>query len=366
MSDLLKPEEPHHSIGQVLSLLADEHPGLSISKIRFLESKGLISPERTSSGYRKFYARDIERLRWILIQQRDQYLPLKEIKRRLDEAPGLLDDDFSSNRQPRKPAQAEVQSGTLIGLSSTEEESFPDQEQNLSDDVSLHKQPDPKSAVPLLFASLAKDDVASDSKEDTAESRSSISEEQSSPLEVNNTARKDSHQYPAENAVKHQYKPGTSLDNPAAVPTSKTATTEKPLQHTHTPTLEGSVSLTTSDLAQAMDVDRQVINDLQRLGLIIPVNNPSENTENEAVFSHEALIMVKAALEFAARGVPARNLRMYRIAINREVGVYQQIIATLIARNDRARLQRELSELIDLANTIRNSLLRSILGPYLN
>ncbi|MDE0267916.1 MAG: MerR family transcriptional regulator [Acidimicrobiaceae bacterium] len=364
MSDLLKPEEPYHSIGQVLSLLADEHPGLSISKIRFLESKGLISPERTSSGYRKFYAHDIERLRWILIQQRDQYLPLKEIKRRLDEAPGLLDDDFSSNRQPRKPT--EVQSETLIGLSSTEEESFLDQEQNLSDDVSLHEQPDPKSAVPLLFASLAKDDVASDSKKNTAESRSSISEEQNSPLEGDDTTTKGSHQCHAENAVEHRYEPRASLDNPAAVTTSKTATTEKSLLHNHTPTLEGSVSLTTSDLAQAMDVDRQVIIDLQRLGLIIPVNNPSENTENEAVFSHEALIMVKATLEFAARGVPARNLRMYRIAINREVGVYQQIIATLIARDDRARLQRELNELLDLANTIRHSLLRSILGPYLN
>ena len=73
----------HQSIGEVLSLLSTEHPDLTISKIRFLESQGLISPQRTPSGYRKFFENDIERLNWILIQQRDHFLPLKEIKRRL-------------------------------------------------------------------------------------------------------------------------------------------------------------------------------------------------------------------------------------------------------------------------------------------
>ena len=76
---------PHHSIGEVLSLLKEEHPDVTISKIRFLESQGLIDPERTPSGYRKFYQGDIDRLRWILTQQRDNFLPLKVIKRRLGE-----------------------------------------------------------------------------------------------------------------------------------------------------------------------------------------------------------------------------------------------------------------------------------------
>ena len=76
---------PHHSIGEVLSLLKEEHPDVTISKIRFLESQGLIDPERTPSGYRKFYKDDVDRLRWILTQQRDNFLPLKVIKRRLSE-----------------------------------------------------------------------------------------------------------------------------------------------------------------------------------------------------------------------------------------------------------------------------------------
>jgi DNA-binding transcriptional MerR regulator len=75
----------HASIGDVLNQLRDEFPDITISKIRFLESQGLIDPERTPSGYRKFYPGDVERLRFILRQQREHFLPLKVIKERLDE-----------------------------------------------------------------------------------------------------------------------------------------------------------------------------------------------------------------------------------------------------------------------------------------
>ena len=76
----------HVSIGDVLNQLRDEFPDITISKIRFLESQGLVEPERTPSGYRKFYAADVERLRFVLRQQREHFLPLKVIKDRLDEA----------------------------------------------------------------------------------------------------------------------------------------------------------------------------------------------------------------------------------------------------------------------------------------
>jgi DNA-binding transcriptional MerR regulator len=76
-------DRPYLSIGEVLALLRPEFADLTISKIRFLESQGLLDPERTPSGYRKFYEPDVERLRWILRQQREQYLPLKVIKGRL-------------------------------------------------------------------------------------------------------------------------------------------------------------------------------------------------------------------------------------------------------------------------------------------
>jgi DNA-binding transcriptional MerR regulator len=72
------------SIGTVLNLLRDEFPEVTISKIRFLEAEGLVEPQRTSSGYRKFSAGDVERLAQVLTMQRDHYLPLKVIRDHLD------------------------------------------------------------------------------------------------------------------------------------------------------------------------------------------------------------------------------------------------------------------------------------------
>jgi DNA-binding transcriptional MerR regulator len=94
-------DRAHLSIGEVLSLLQDEFPDVTISKIRFLESQGLLDPERTPSGYRKFYEPDVARLRWILEQQREHFLPLRVIKERLDRG------DWSPDAEPAAPAAGE-------------------------------------------------------------------------------------------------------------------------------------------------------------------------------------------------------------------------------------------------------------------
>ncbi len=71
------------SIGEVITLLKDEFPDLTVSKVRFLEGRGLINPRRSASGYRSFSDEDVARLRYILQQQRDHFLPLKVIKSKL-------------------------------------------------------------------------------------------------------------------------------------------------------------------------------------------------------------------------------------------------------------------------------------------
>jgi DNA-binding transcriptional MerR regulator len=78
------PVRAYLSIGEVLGKLRSDFPDVTISKIRFLESEGLIEPQRTPSGYRKFTTTDLDRLRYVLLAQRDQYLPLKVIKENLD------------------------------------------------------------------------------------------------------------------------------------------------------------------------------------------------------------------------------------------------------------------------------------------
>jgi len=109
MSSSAKDDTPHAgtiSIGEVLALLKRDYPDVTVSKLRFLETEGLVTPERSASGYRRFTADHVEQLRFVLRLQRDQYLPLKVIREQLregahqDERPastvgtGLRADDF--------------------------------------------------------------------------------------------------------------------------------------------------------------------------------------------------------------------------------------------------------------------------------
>jgi DNA-binding transcriptional MerR regulator len=96
---MIMQERPYLSIGEVLGLLLEEFPDVTISKIRFLESQGLIDPERTASGYRKFYDNDVDLLRVILREQRENFLPLRVIRDRL--VSGAIEDPTGPTTPPR-------------------------------------------------------------------------------------------------------------------------------------------------------------------------------------------------------------------------------------------------------------------------
>ncbi|MBA2509410.1 MAG: MerR family DNA-binding transcriptional regulator [Nocardioidaceae bacterium] len=91
------------SIGEVLGRLRPDFPDVSISKIRYLESEGLVEPERTPAGYRKFSNRDVERLRYILTAQRENYYPLKVIREHLDAIDRGLHPPASANPDAAAP-----------------------------------------------------------------------------------------------------------------------------------------------------------------------------------------------------------------------------------------------------------------------
>jgi DNA-binding transcriptional MerR regulator len=94
------------TIGDVLAHLKSEFPDLTISKIRFLEDQGLVRPERTASGYRKFSPADVARLKYVLSQQKDHYLPLRVIKDQLDAIDRGLVPPSTGNGTPRVPHMA--------------------------------------------------------------------------------------------------------------------------------------------------------------------------------------------------------------------------------------------------------------------
>lgn len=102
------PARAYLSIGEVLSKLRGDFPDITISKIRFLESEGLIEPQRTPSGYRKFTASDLDRLRYVLLLQRDQYLPLRVIKENLEALDRGLEPAANGGVASPRPALASV------------------------------------------------------------------------------------------------------------------------------------------------------------------------------------------------------------------------------------------------------------------
>ncbi len=143
---------PHRSIGEVLTLLQQDFPDITISKIRFLESQGLLDPERTPSGYRKFYERDITTLRWILEQQRDNFLPLKVIKAKLD--------DPQIKKEASTPPPESVDA-VLAGLGALNEDD------QAADGEPASSEVDPRTAM-TASVSLTPDELATASKLDRA------------------------------------------------------------------------------------------------------------------------------------------------------------------------------------------------------
>lgn len=101
------------TIGEVLGLLSVDFPDITISKIRFLEAEGLIEPERSPSGYRKFTSADAERLRFILAAQRDHYLPLRVIKERLEADDRVPEPARQETRGARRGPRGLVAAGTV-------------------------------------------------------------------------------------------------------------------------------------------------------------------------------------------------------------------------------------------------------------
>jgi DNA-binding transcriptional MerR regulator len=115
------------SIGEVLAHLRTEFPDTTISKLRFLEAEGLVDPQRTASGYRKYSWNDVARLRFVLTAQRDQYLPLRVIREQLDrmekepvvpQRPTLV---AVGTQQAKDPADARIPKADLVERTGVEE-----------------------------------------------------------------------------------------------------------------------------------------------------------------------------------------------------------------------------------------------------
>ena len=313
-------ERAHLSIGEVLSLVQEDFPDVTISKIRFLESQGLLDPERTPSGYRKFYDTDIERLQWILTQQRDNFLPLKVIRERLDEwdatgthsegdrqTPPVDGLPTAPDPDPTEPAPSSPDDADVIG-----DDAVP------VEDDAVEEEDDPRHAAATLAAASA--------------------------MEVVST--------PAPRP-----EPAPAPERPAPATASADGADED-LRVGPT-----STSLTADELAAEAGVPVTVIHDLENFAMI-----ESRRIGAESYFEPSARAVVDACRAFLDHGVEVRHLRMYKIAAEREAGVFEALVMPLLKQRNpeaRARAVDTVTELADVGETLHAALLRKALSDTL-
>ncbi len=414
------------SIGDVLTLLREEFPDVTISKIRFLESQGLVNPERSPSGYRKFFEPDVERLRWVLRQQREHFLPLKVIRDRLAE--GNLDDSpievpegidlqppTQSNGRGPDPARVTVGAGAgngaaagmgkhSIGSGAPAEAGRSEEQLTKADNEAMARiladasrrtarlpdappavnagaapNPTPKSDAfvagrptpPAATAPAAPAAHAAATPAAPASSAAAAKANRQPPpagtankgvdvvAEAVVSASKGEPSKPGQGA------PATPAARPPTGGTGRAtgqAAPAKPPKSSTTSMVTGA-SLTADELCSASGLSEIELASLQGFGLIDSVVVAGIPT-----FDEDALTVANLAAELRVYGIEPRHLRLYRNAVDREVGLIEQVIIPLLRQRNPESRQRAIDsaeQLGTLGQTMRATLMRSALRRHL-
>jgi len=299
-------ETGYLSIGEVLGLLLEDFPDVTISKIRFLESQGLISPERTASGYRKFYDADVELLRVILTEQRSNYLPLRVIKDRLET--GEID-PTGEHLRPNG-----------------------DDEQDTAEPAAAQDEPDVDVPHESVKAHPASRKSASNDAPAAADEEPPPATEPSAPLAPDAPDADADHAEPddAEPAVAAQLMPGVLLDR-----------TE----------LCSMVGMTETELEQ-----------LEGFGIVVPAEQTTP-----PLYGDDAAAIAKPACEFLRAGIDARHLRNFRTSAEREASLYEQLVTPRFRQRNpesHAEALTQLKRLDSLGGALRAAMTQQVLRRH--
>ncbi|MFZ0058990.1 MAG: MerR family transcriptional regulator [Acidimicrobiales bacterium] len=353
------PEHGFLSIREVLDLLVAEFPDVTISKIRFLESRGLIHPERTASGYRKFYESDVERLRWILRQQREHFLPLKVIKGRLEQvggatngpiAPSLFDGDFAD---PPDEARTLVGAGTTRRAASHAAASAEKGDPSEFDEFFEGRDEDDLPTRPL-DGNLVERPAASAAGPDGGTASGAGAGEADQPATTRRRATRVS---------RVETTPVVDEANAAA----KAAGTKTAARRVGgRPPRGGSsgaggrvTSYSAEELATVAGVEAGIVAELDEYGLIGTVE-----VAGGRAYRPDALEIVRLAAAFGKFGIEPRHLRTFKHAAEREAGLFSQVVTPLLyQRNTEARVRAlaELRRLVELGASLHEAFVRAVL-----
>jgi DNA-binding transcriptional MerR regulator len=307
-------DRPYLSIGEVLGLLLEEFPDITISKIRFLESQGLIDPERTPSGYRKFYDGDVERLRVILREQRENFLPLKVIRDRLER--GAIEGE-SGSTPPRG-----IRNVTVLPVGGDD-----------SRETAVSRQhPSAQLRLAEPFESVAEGEAASAVAPTPAESVADApAQEPEAAPQIDVTADADDTTAPLP-------MPGATIDH--------------------------HQTYSAVELCSIAAIDASQLAEIESFGLIT-----GRGSGAFALYTGGDVQIAVAAAGFLQRGVEGRHLRAWRQAADREAALFEQLILPqLRQRNPQARQHAvdTLRELARLGGELRAALVAAALRHHLD
>jgi DNA-binding transcriptional MerR regulator len=418
-NDGAQQDKGYLALGELLDLLRPDFPELTVSKIRFLEQQGLLSPERTPSGYRKFFPSHSARLRWILAQQEGTYLPLREIKARLTaaEAEGRFAAEDLLSPAPTEHVAAVtplirdgsqrlvgVSPGSRTGSNRADRADGADGADNADDGAEDHADDGSLRGAPVAalgerrhpaglarraataFASMnlpegseahpssrpsastiAKAEASAGVGSDVLyrDGRSSLESQDSSDSRDLRDLRDglgDDDAVPTEDSTRRanlrSVPAGVDLEGPTGM-SSVSGASVVPLRP-EVPPLGGSSSrYTFAELAAAAEMTHDELRLIEQFGLI--VGRPVAGT---VYFDDDALAAAQLARSFQAFGVEPRHLRIFRTAVDREADFYAQVVSPLVyRREERSRQQAHanLAELHQLGAKLRDATLRQVL-----
>lgn len=396
------------SIGEVLAVLSEEFPDITISKIRFLEAQGLLQPERNASGYRQFGDADIERLRWILRQQRDHFLPLKVIRRALERGVDVIDagggdqptlwsavaeaaalEEIGSERERiargeadearRNAARTRAHPSTrdrrrAPGAGSVRERAAAGDRPRYSSpaDVVAALQEDPrpeKAAVAEGPGSAGKaegTETPDGADEPSATPPGDGASEPAAEVADNRSGVVETGVKPGGSSTEDE--PGGALDEGGAPPGTPDGSREEGSSASRG--APGAVEhggrmrqLNRDELLSEVSLSERLLDELLEFGLLDP-----QEVAGELLFDQVDLNVAELARRCGDLGLSPRHLRMYKIAADREAGLLEQVAMPLLKQRNpaaRSKASETVSELATMGAELHKALLARELGPHL-
>jgi hypothetical protein len=326
------------SIGEVLGILKPEFPDITVSKIRFLEGAGLVQPDRSASGYRKFSEDDVARLRFVLRAQRDQYLPLRVIRQRLKDLDQIGGIDAAAGLAGPGAGGAGVGSPGVEGAGGA------------------------GGAAGSGAAGAGGPGAGAGVAGAGADEAGAGAAEAGSPGAAGSGAEAAG----AGTGTAAPAGAGAGAAGAAAAGTggggagaaAGTAPSARGVAGAFGAAPPSDAQFTRDELCRAAGANVDQLLELESFGLV----SARGSGERGAWYGGDDLVLLRLARELADYGLEARHLRMYKLFAEREAALFEQVVAPLVRQRNpeaRARARDTIEALAQLGGRMRDLALRS-------